>query len=123
MYFNSNHTGTLNLLIHQTILTHSVTHSVLSVYFTNKCSGSQLFPRACAALVETMAVVMKPKYGKVPNENESNDITTDLPSLQFESALSEEENELLVLRDRSHALTVSACAQATYFVSVLNEAR
>lgn len=51
------------------------------------------------------------------------DITNNLESLQFESALSEEEKKLLVLRKRSHALTVTTCAQATYFVSILNEAR
>ena len=51
------------------------------------------------------------------------DITNNLPSLQFESALTGEETKLLGLRKRSHALTVTACAQATYFVSILNEAR
>ena len=53
-----------------------------------------------------------------------NDITKDLPSLLFENALSEDEKgPYLILRKRSHAITVSACAQATYFVAVLNEAR
>ncbi|XP_041469407.1 NADP-dependent oxidoreductase domain-containing protein 1-like [Lytechinus variegatus] len=52
------------------------------------------------------------------------DITKDLPSLQFENALSEDEKgPYLALRKRSHAITVSACAQAAYFVAVLNEAR
>ena len=51
------------------------------------------------------------------------DITSNLPSLQFESALSLEEKKLLILRKRAHAQNASGCAQATYFVSVLNEAR
>ena len=51
------------------------------------------------------------------------DITNNLPSLQFESALTEDERQLIVLRKRTHALTVTSCAQATYFVSILNEAR
>ncbi|XP_022108684.1 NADP-dependent oxidoreductase domain-containing protein 1-like [Acanthaster planci] len=51
------------------------------------------------------------------------DITRDLPSLNFENAISEEETPYLVLRARSHVITVSACAQATYFAAVLNEAR
>ena len=56
-------------------------------------------------------------------EDDSNDITRNLHSLQFDNALTEEEKQLMVLRKRSHALTVSACAQATYLVSILNEAR
>ncbi|XP_038073515.1 NADP-dependent oxidoreductase domain-containing protein 1-like [Patiria miniata] len=55
--------------------------------------------------------------------NSIGDITRDLPSLKFENAISEEEAQYLVLRTRSHAITVSACAQATYFAAVLNEAR
>ncbi len=51
------------------------------------------------------------------------DITRDLPSLKFENAISEEESPYLILRARSHAITVSACAQATYFAAILNEAR
>jgi hypothetical protein len=51
------------------------------------------------------------------------DITDNLVSLQFESALAYDEKELLYLRPRSHALTAIACAQATYFVSILSEAR
>ena len=51
------------------------------------------------------------------------DITDNLPSLQFDSALSTEEKKMLILRKRAHAQNASACAQATYFVSVLNEAR
>ncbi|KAL3874044.1 hypothetical protein ACJMK2_037108 [Sinanodonta woodiana] len=51
------------------------------------------------------------------------DITINLQTLQFQSALTEEEKELQFLRARSHALTVFACAQATYLVSILNEAR
>ena len=51
------------------------------------------------------------------------DITHNLPSLQFESALTDEEMESLHMRKRSHALTVYTCAQATYFASVYNETR
>ncbi|XP_072031750.1 NADP-dependent oxidoreductase domain-containing protein 1-like [Amphiura filiformis] len=51
------------------------------------------------------------------------DITKDLPSLQFENALTEEEVSYIDLRARSHAITVSACAQATYLAAILNEAR
>lgn len=51
------------------------------------------------------------------------DITLNLPSLQFESALDAEEKQLQYLRKRAHALTVTSCAQATFLVSALNEAR
>ncbi|XP_068721105.1 NADP-dependent oxidoreductase domain-containing protein 1-like isoform X2 [Montipora capricornis] len=51
------------------------------------------------------------------------DVTASLPSLQFEAALTRGEKELLFLRGRSHALTVSACAQAAFLVAVLNDAR
>jgi len=51
------------------------------------------------------------------------DITESLGSLNFEDALSDEEKQLVHLRKRSHALTATACAQATYFVCILNEAR
>ena len=64
----------------------------------------------------------------VPNHNTgdlaiSGDITQNLKSLQFEYALNEDEKEFMILKQRSHALTVAACAQAVYFVSLLNEAR
>lgn len=51
------------------------------------------------------------------------DITHNLESLQFESALDDAEKQLLVLRKRSHALTVTACAQATFVANILHEAR
>ncbi|CAD5117422.1 DgyrCDS6192 [Dimorphilus gyrociliatus] len=57
------------------------------------------------------------------DDDTSLDITANLESLQFESGLSEIEKRYLNIRTRSHALTVYACAQATYFVSILNEAR
>lgn len=60
---------------------------------------------------------------KVKTEPPPVDITDNLQTLQFESALSDDEKSILYLRIRSHALTVTACAQATYFASVLNEAR
>ena len=67
-----------------------------------------------------MAVVPKLREEEI---EEFGDITHNLKSLLFESALTEEEKELLNLRKRSHALTVSVCAQTTYFVSIFNEAR
>lgn len=51
------------------------------------------------------------------------DITKDLPSLQFESALDEEEKEYLPLRARSHAQLVYACAHAIYLVRCVNQLR
>ncbi|XP_031559285.1 NADP-dependent oxidoreductase domain-containing protein 1-like [Actinia tenebrosa] len=51
------------------------------------------------------------------------DISANLPSLRFEAALTSQENELLYLRARSHALTLSTCAQAAFLVAVLNDAR
>jgi hypothetical protein len=59
-----------------------------------------------------------------PIEDKSpSDITLNLSSLQFESALDQDEKELQYLRKRAHALTVTSCAQATYLVSILHEAR
>nr|XP_002731105.1 PREDICTED: NADP-dependent oxidoreductase domain-containing protein 1-like [Saccoglossus kowalevskii] len=57
------------------------------------------------------------------NDNSVGDITHDLASLQFENALTEEEKKYLLLRKRTHAITVSFCAQAAYFVTILNECR
>ncbi|XP_061172106.1 NADP-dependent oxidoreductase domain-containing protein 1-like [Saccostrea echinata] len=51
------------------------------------------------------------------------DITHNLESLQFESALNDDERQLLVLRKRSHALVVTMCTQATFFANILHEAR
>ena len=51
------------------------------------------------------------------------DITHNLESLQFESALNEDEKQLLVLRKRSHAMVVTSCTQATFFANLLHEAR
>ena len=59
---------------------------------------------------------------KAPQDN-ANDITKNLFSLQFESALNDEEKELLHLRARSHAISVYHCAQATYFVEILRDIR
>ncbi|KAI0222767.1 NADP-dependent oxidoreductase domain-containing protein 1 [Lamellibrachia satsuma] len=56
-------------------------------------------------------------------DNSGVDITESLESLKFIDALSDEEKQLVHLRKRSHALTATACAQATYFVCILNEAR
>ncbi|KAK3701858.1 hypothetical protein QZH41_019585 [Actinostola sp. cb2023] len=51
------------------------------------------------------------------------DITANLPTLQFEAALTTQEKELLYLRARSHALTLSSCGQAAFLVAILNGAR
>ena len=67
-----------------------------------------------------MAVVPKLKPEEI---DELGDITRNLTSLQFQSALTDEERSLLHLRKRSHAHTVTTCAQATYYVTILNEAR
>ena len=56
-------------------------------------------------------------------DDKSVDITESLESLNFIDALNDEEMQLVYLRKRSHALTATACAQATYFVCILNEAR
>ncbi|ESO83530.1 hypothetical protein LOTGIDRAFT_133318 [Lottia gigantea] len=56
------------------------------------------------------------------NDN-PNDITRRLPSLQFESALTDEEKELLSLRPRSHAITVSICGHSVFLVDILSEVR
>ena len=60
---------------------------------------------------------------KPPEENTAVDITENLQTLQFESALTDAEKELQYLRKRAHALTVYSCAQAAFLVSILNEAR
>ncbi|XP_050407233.1 NADP-dependent oxidoreductase domain-containing protein 1 [Patella vulgata] len=57
------------------------------------------------------------------SSDSSYDITRRLPSLQFESALTDEEKELLSLRSRSHAITVSICAHSIYLADILSEVR
>ena len=56
-------------------------------------------------------------------ENTAVDITENLQTLQFESALTDAEKELQYLRKRAHALTLYSCAHAAFLVSILNEAR
>uniref|UniRef100_A0A1I8G679 F420_oxidored domain-containing protein n=1 Tax=Macrostomum lignano TaxID=282301 RepID=A0A1I8G679_9PLAT len=51
------------------------------------------------------------------------DITANLPSVQFESALTEEQYAENYLRNKCHSLLYNACAQSVYFVSSLNEFR
>ena len=46
-------------------------------------------------------------------DDKSVDITESLGSLNFIDALNDEEMQLVYLRKRSHALTATACAQAT----------
>ena len=76
--------------------------------------------RMLSAPRNKMALMTRLK--KAPEDN-ANDITKNLFSLQFESALNEEEKELLHLRARSHAISVYHCTQATYFVEILREIR
>ena len=50
------------------------------------------------------------------------DITKNLPSLQFDSALPDEERRgLIQLRQKNLAAISTACAQAVYFVSIISE--
>lgn len=51
------------------------------------------------------------------------DITRNLPSLTFESALDEEELQLLYLRKQSHAHTVLVSSTCAFLVHIMNEAR
>ena len=76
----------------------------------------------CAECVETK-MALATRLQKPVEENNAVDITANLLTLQFESALTDEEKELLYLRKRAHALTVNSCAQAAFLVSILNEAR
>ena len=54
---------------------------------------------------------------------QTNDITRNLPSLQFESALTDEEKQFLELRARSHAISVTQCALTTVMVDIFKKAR
>ena len=53
----------------------------------------------------------------------TNDITRNLPSLQFESALTEEERLFLDLRVRNHAISVTQCALITVMTDIFKKAR
>lgn len=57
------------------------------------------------------------------NSEDKQDITRNLPSLAFESALDEDELLLLHLRQQSHAHTVIACASSAFLINILNELR
>jgi len=50
-------------------------------------------------------------------------IISDLRSLQFDCFLTDNQLQLSHLRMCSHALTYTACAQATFLVSILRDAR
>ena len=52
-----------------------------------------------------------------------NDMTSDLSSLNFETAISSEEQVYLPLRARHHCFSVASCACAVYIVSTFNEFR
>ncbi len=72
-------------------------------------------------IIETnMAVAVRSTNEETHN---CTDITHALPSLQFESALSDEENNMTYIRKRFTAHAFSACAQASYFVAISNEIR
>lgn len=59
----------------------------------------------------------------VSSQEDKQDITRNLPSLTFESALDDNELLLLHLRQQSHAHTVQVCASSAFLISVLNEVR
>ena len=61
-------------------------------------------------------------HGQPDSEN-VNDMTSDLSSLNFETALSPEELQYLPLRVRHHCFSVTSCAYAVYIVSTFNELR
>ncbi|XP_046712240.1 NADP-dependent oxidoreductase domain-containing protein 1 [Silurus meridionalis] len=51
------------------------------------------------------------------------DLNVDVKSVQFESGLGEQEQELVFLRARSSALTVCGCAHAVFLCRLASEAR
>ncbi|XP_074646105.1 NADP-dependent oxidoreductase domain-containing protein 1-like [Tubulanus polymorphus] len=63
------------------------------------------------------------EWKKAPSSNAVVDITANLPTQQFESAISEEFEQYMVLRKRSHAINCVICAQTVYFCTVLNQVR
>lgn len=79
----------------------------------------ELFPRNPR---NKMALVTRLQNSQASQEA-TNDITRNLLSLQFESALNDEERELLVLRARSHAISVTQCALSTVMVDIFKKTR
>ncbi|GFR96932.1 NADP-dependent oxidoreductase domain-containing protein 1-like [Elysia marginata] len=53
----------------------------------------------------------------------ANDITRNLSSLQFESALTDEEKCLIDMRTRNHAISVTQCALITSAIDIFSRAR
>ncbi|GFO04130.1 NADP-dependent oxidoreductase domain-containing protein 1-like [Plakobranchus ocellatus] len=53
----------------------------------------------------------------------TNDITRNLSSLQFESALTDEEKNLIPMRTRNHAISVTQCALITSAIDIFSRAR
>ena len=53
----------------------------------------------------------------------ANDITRNLASLQFESALTDEEKCLIGMRTRNHAISVTQCALITSAIDIFSRAR
>ncbi|RUS72948.1 hypothetical protein EGW08_019288 [Elysia chlorotica] len=56
-------------------------------------------------------------------QDATNDITRNLSSLQFESALTDEEKCLIGMRTRNHAISVTQCALITSAVDIFSRAR
>ena len=76
----------------------------------------------CLWSIETKMALVKASLS-LGSADLSNDITSNLGTLQFENGLTNEETSLNYLRKQSYALTVTACAQAAFFVSRLRDAR
>lgn len=57
------------------------------------------------------------------SQEDKQDITRNLPSLTFESALDEDELSMLYLRQQSHAHTTLVAASCSFFAYILNETR
>ncbi|XP_059160191.1 NADP-dependent oxidoreductase domain-containing protein 1-like isoform X1 [Physella acuta] len=52
-----------------------------------------------------------------------NDITCNLPSLRFESAVDEKGSDFLPLRKKSHAIVVTQCAAVSVMIDILRKAK
>ena len=57
------------------------------------------------------------------SQENKQDITRNLPSLTFESALDEDELNILYLRQQSHAHTTLVAASCAFLAHILNEMR
>ena len=61
--------------------------------------------------------------GSEDSQQDNADITRNLPSLTFESALDEDEQSIMHIRQQSHAHTVITCASMSFLGCILNEVR